>query len=63
MYYASSHGYGDSKAFPNLENADGPEKPVKMYECVDYYKKRVRTRLRMEKRRKSDWWKCSFEWC
>ena len=41
MYYASSHGYGDSKAFPNVENADGPEKPVKMYECVDYYKKRV----------------------
>ena len=32
-----------------MENADGPEKPVKMYECVDYYKKRVRTRLRMEK--------------
>ena len=49
VYYTSFFGDGDSKAFPAVENAYGPEKPVKTYERIGHYKKRVGTRLQNKK--------------
>ena len=50
LYYTSFYGDGDSKAFPAVENAYGPEKPVKKYECFGHYQKRVGTRIRKKKK-------------
>ena len=50
LYYTSSYDDGDSKAFPAVENACSPEKPVKKYERIGHYQKRVRTRLRKKKK-------------
>ena len=41
LYYTSFYGDGDSKGFPALENAFGLEKPIKKYECIGHYQKRV----------------------
>ena len=50
LYYTSFYGDGHSKAFPAVENASSPEKPVKKYECIGHYQKRVGTRLRKKKK-------------
>ena len=49
LYYTSLYGDSDSKAFPAVENSYTPEKPVKMYECISHYQKRVGTRLQKKK--------------
>ena len=36
LYYTFFYGDGDSKAFPAVEKACSPEKPVKKYECSDH---------------------------
>ena len=50
LYYTYFYGDGDFKAFPAVENAYRPKKPVKKYEWIGHYQKRVGTRLRKKKR-------------
>ena len=45
LHYTHFNGDGDSKAFPAVENAYGPDRPVKKYEFIGHYQKRVGTRL------------------
>ena len=45
LYYTSFYGDGDSKAYPALKDIYGPSKPIKKFECVDHYQKRVGTRF------------------
>lgn len=47
--YAPS-SIGNSKTFTAEENAYGPEKLAKMYECVDQYQKRIGKRLQKKKK-------------
>ena len=49
LYYISFYGDDYLKTFPAAENVYGPEKPVKKYECIGHYQKRVMTRLRKKK--------------
>ena len=46
LHYTFFYGNGDSKAFPVVENAYGPEKPVKKYECIGHYRKSWDTSLK-----------------
>ena len=48
---------GNSKTFTAVENAYGPEKLAKIYECIDHYQKRIGKRLQKKKRRIKAWWK------
>ena len=50
LHYTSFNADRGSKAFPAVENAYGPKKPVKKYECNGHYQKRVRTGLRKKKK-------------
>ena len=45
LCYTSFYGDGDGDFFPSVENAYGPKKPVKKYECIGHYQKRVGTCL------------------
>ena len=45
LYYTSFYGDGDSKSYPAVEKVYRPDKPVKKYECIGHYQKRVGTRL------------------
>ena len=49
-YYTSFYGGGDSKAILTMEDAYGPEKPIKKYECIGHSKKKVETSLRKKKK-------------
>ena len=53
LYYTSFYGNGDSKAYPPVEDIKKtnyhkryPSKPIKTFECVGHYQKRVGSRLR-----------------
>ena len=48
-YYTSFYGDGDRKVYPAVKDIYGPTKPIKKFECVSHYEKRVGLRL------------CSFE--
>ena len=50
LFYTSFYGDGDSKAYPAVKDIYGPTKPVKKYECIGHYQKRVGTRLRKLKK-------------
>ena len=45
LYYTSFHGDGDSKAYTAVKDIYGPSKPIKKFECVSHYQKRVGSRL------------------
>ena len=49
LHYTSFYGDGNSEVFPVMENAYGPEKPVKKYEYIGHHQKRVGTHLRKKK--------------
>ena len=46
LYYTSFYGDGDSKSYTAVKDFYGPMKPVKKYECIGHYQKRVGCRLR-----------------
>ena len=55
LHYTSFYDDSDSKAFPAVENAYGLEKPVKKYECIGHYQKRVGAHLPKKKNVKRTW--------
>ena len=46
LHYTSFYGDGDSKPCPALKDIYGRSKPIKKFECVGHYQKRVGSRLR-----------------
>ena len=46
LYYISFYQDGDSKTYPAVKDIYGPTKPIKEFECVGHYQKRVDSRLR-----------------
>ena len=50
LYYTSFYGNGDSKAYSAVKDIYGPGKPIKKFECVGHYQKRVGSRLRNSKK-------------
>lgn len=46
LYYTSFFGDGDSKSFGAVKNFYGPTKPVKKFECIGHYQKRIGCRAR-----------------
>ena len=46
LYYISFYGDGDSKTYPAVKDTYGPTKPIKKFEYVGHYQKRVGLRLR-----------------
>ena len=56
LYYTSFYGDGDSKAYPAVKDIYGPSKPIKTFEFVGHYQKRVGSRLRnLKKKTQKDW--------
>ena len=45
LYYSSFYGDADSKVYPALKNMYDPTKPIKKFDCVGHYQKRVGSRL------------------
>ena len=41
LYYIYFYGDGASKQHPAVKDRYGPTKPIKKFECVDHYQKRV----------------------
>ena len=52
LYYSSFYGDGDSKAYP-VKYIYGPSEPIKKFECVGHYQKRVGLGLRNLKKKKN----------
>ena len=50
LYYTSSSGDGDSKAFRAMKNAYDSEKLVKKYKYIGHYQKSVGTHLPKKKK-------------
>ena len=46
LYYTSFYGDGDSKSYSAVKEFYGPKKPVKKFECIGHYQKRIGSRLR-----------------
>ena len=54
LYYPSFNGGGDSKTYPAVIDIYGSIKPIKKFECVGHYQKRVGSRLRNLKKKKTE---------
>ena len=52
LYYSSFNEGGDSKTYPAAIDIYGSIKPIKKFECVGHYQKRVGSRLRNLKKKK-----------
>ena len=53
LYYTSSYGDSDSKAYSTVKDIYGPTKRIKKFECVGHYQKSVASRFRnLKKKRK-----------
>ena len=52
LYYTSFYGDGGSKAYPVVKDIYCPSKPIKKFECVGHYQKRVGSRLHNLKKKK-----------
>ena len=46
LYYTSFYADGDSRAYSAVKEIYVPAKPIKTFECVGHYQKRVGSRLR-----------------
>ena len=45
LYYTSFYRDSDSKAYPAAKEIYSPNKPIKRFECVGHYQKRVGSML------------------
>ena len=53
LYYISFYGDEDSKSYSPVKGIYGPTKPVKKFECIGHYQKRIGNRLRKLRKEKS----------
>ena len=56
LYYTSFYRDSDSKAYPAAKEIYSPTKPIKRFECVGHYQKRVGSMLHnLKKKTQKDW--------
>ena len=56
LYYTSFYRDGDSQAYPAVKDICRPSEPIKTFDCVGHYQKRVASRLcNMKKKTQKDW--------